>query len=111
MKFILNQALIAKQGLTLSEVLTIEELHKTKQLLIWRMKHSKKPETLRRLADEVTEVEYKLQDAWKFPRDKNFHKFWELPGCSCPLHDNCERWGTGYAVYSQDCLIHGWEQK
>jgi len=109
MKVILNQSLIAKQGLTLSELITIEELHKTKQLLIWRMKHSKKPETLRRLANEITEIEYQLQDAWKFPRDVNFHRFWELPGCVCPVADNRERWGSGYSIHSQDCPIHGWE--
>ena len=111
MRAILNPRLVAQQNLSAEEVAKIEELHQVKYSLLQRMKRSKKPDTLRKLAADVTAVEFELQDAWHFPRDMNFHRFWELPHCSCPKMDNRERWGSGYAIHSQDCPIHGWEIK
>ena len=111
MKVLLNQRLIAQQNLSAEEVAKIEELHQVKYILLQRMKRSKKPDTLRKLAADVTAIEFELQDAWGFEMNANFHRFWELPHCRCAVLDNRERWGSGYAIHSQDCPIHGWEIK
>lgn len=105
-KITLNPRLIAKQGLTADEVARLEELHKVRHGVIQRMKRSKKPETLRKLAAEVTEIDFKLQAVWKFPLDANFHRFWELPHCSCPYLDNLDDYPYRQH-YSKECLIHG----
>jgi len=48
-----------------------------------------------------------LQTAWQFNRDVTMHRFWDLPGCSCPRMDNEDRRGTRYAVVNPDCPYHG----
>lgn len=107
MKVILNQSLITKQGLTPEEVSKIEELHHVKWKLIQRMRRSKKPETLRRLAAETTTVEFELQKAWHFVQSVDWHRSYTLPHCSCPVADNDERLGTPYRIISEDCILHG----
>jgi len=63
---------------------------------------------LRQCAKEVEELEFQLQESWKFEKDKNYHRYWwTLPKCTCPKMDNEDRFGTDYHVYSSDCPIHG----
>ena len=85
----------------------IIETHQLKLSLYVQMNETNDPKELRRLAVQVHEVEFKLQDLWKFERNKNFHKFWEYPKCTCPTLDNYDRYPYGYYVHSGECLIHG----
>ena len=62
---------------------------------------------LKKLAKEVTKVEFELQDAWEFPRDARFHRFWDCPQCECPNLDNEDAYGTKFALYAKNCPIHG----
>lgn len=52
-----------------------------------------------------TDVEFELQDLWGFPRNANFHRFWERPKCGCPRMDN-EDWYPHRSVISGDCPLH-----
>lgn len=106
MKVVLNPRLVASQQLTPEAIAKIEALHEVRHKLIKRMKLAKKPETLKTLAWRVTETEYALQTAWGFPTDSAYHRYWELPGCSCPRLDNADDWPYRQH-YSQTCLIHG----
>jgi len=56
---------------------------------------------------DLHEWEYALQQAFGFPQDTNFHRYWDWPGCSCPVFDNMDRWGTDQKVVSPNCVVHG----
>ncbi len=58
------------------------------------------PATLRKLAKEATEMEYKLQEAWGFPRDSSKHYWSDSPHCNC-----------FYKTVSDNCIIHGFVDK
>lgn len=89
----------------------IKHLHEVKYLLMVEMDSSNSSgmgsDVLKTYAKLITEVEFKLQDAWGFPRNNDYHRFWDLPGCKCPKMDNDDRWPTGYYVINGDCPIHG----
>jgi hypothetical protein len=78
-----------------------------KYKLFARMERCTKQESIMKLADKVTQNEFKIQEAFNFARDVKFHRFWEVPKCKCPSMDNQERWGTGRSIYTEDCPIHG----
>lgn len=62
---------------------------------------------LRQYAKKITKIEFALQGLWGFGQDENFHRWWELPKCSCPKMDNEEHWGTEFRVINQNCILHG----
>jgi hypothetical protein len=64
------------------------------------------PATLKLLALEITEIEFRLQELWRFPKDAKFHRFWETPKCSCPKIDNEDAYPTGHYFVSSDCPLH-----
>lgn len=105
----LNPTLIEQQQITPEGVEKIMTLHIRKLMIIDAMEACS-PMTdgakLRELADQVTKIEFELQEAWRFPRNIDYHKFWELPHCSCPKMDNNDNWGTPYHVYSEKCILH-----
>jgi hypothetical protein len=51
--------------------------------------------------------EYRLQELWGFPKDPNYHRFWEMAGCTCPKMDNEDAYPTGYYTRSGNCPLHG----
>ena len=58
-----------------------------------------------------TELNEEPQDIWGIDRDHEMHRFWEIPGCTCPAQDNMERYGWGKGmVKASHCPIHGEEQ-
>jgi hypothetical protein len=61
------------------------------------------------LMKEYTALEYKMQECWGFPKDAGYHRFWDIPACTCPRMDNEDRLGTKYSIFSQECPLHGWE--
>ena len=105
-----NPTLVAKQGLTDEDVEKIEKLHlKRARLFVKMLEYAgiKDWTALKIRALELEEIEFKLQDAWKFKRDSRLHRFWNAPGCACPRLDNEDRLGTGFAMMSAACPIHG----
>ena len=61
------------------------------------------------LAEAWTKYQFDLQKAWGFSEDRNFHRFWDIPACSCPKLDNNDNWPYGMYVKSGDCKVHGGE--
>ena len=58
-----------------------------------------------------TELNEELQDIWGIPRDLDMHRFWEIPGCTCPTMENLERYGFGRGMLKAgNCPIHGLKQ-
>ena len=63
-------------------------------------------EKLKEYAKKITEIEFELQRLWKFKQDRNYHRFWETPKCTCPKLDNEENYPIGYYTVSEDCPLH-----
>ena len=103
------KGLIEKQKVSKPNVKKIIKLHLKRDALYALMEKTDDAEALKILAKRVTENELDLQDLWKFERNVDFHKFWEMPKCKCPRLDNIDAYPTGYYVKSGDCPIHGSE--
>lgn len=106
---VLNECMIEKQGLSEDEIRVIQELHLERLILISTMEDciQSDKDKLRELADKITDLDFQLQDAWHFPKSSDWHKFWELPYCSCPKLDNEETYGFKYNYKSDSCILHG----
>jgi hypothetical protein len=78
-----------------------------KHKLLKQMKRLKNTEKILEAAQKATDLEFKIQEAWGFTKDSKFHRFWEMPHCSCPKLDNADSWPTGIYTYNLDCKIHG----
>lgn len=64
-------------------------------------------EELIRMNDIWTDLQFLLQDLWGFTKDARFHRFWDVPGCTCCKLDNEDMYPTGRYIISSDCKIHG----
>lgn len=62
---------------------------------------------LKMLANMFESLEFEQQTLWKFDRNKNFHYWFDIPGCSCPKMDNRDRIGTEHRIMIDTCPIHG----
>ena len=63
---------------------------------------------IRESAEMIENIEYQMQEAWKFDRTSDMHTHWlDNPACSCPKMDNRERFYTGQRIYIEKCLVHG----
>jgi hypothetical protein len=105
---VLNKRLVEKQKLKHKDVAMIKKLHVEKYKVLQEMKTEEDRERLQHLAELITEIEFELQDAWKFSNDINYHRFWKLPKCKCPQMDNEDAYPTGYYTKISICPIHGW---
>ena len=99
----LNRQLLKKQNIddaTERELLlTHKELYEIKQ----------NPEKYKNVLELVTDLEYRLQELWRFPKDSKFHTHqFEIKTCKCPWMDNLERAGSGMFIYNQQCPIHNY---
>ena len=84
----------------------IKQAHVRKLEIYSKLRRTRNKSKLRELGDKVTEIEFELQGLWKFPLDKNFHRFWEYPKCTCPKLDNAD-WYPHLQHISADCPLHG----
>ena len=46
-----------------------------------------------------TELQFKLQELWGFPKNQDYHRFWDIPACTCPKMDN----GVEHELHSPGC--------
>ena len=104
----LNERLILQQKLSESEVEHILRLHELKLKVCAKMEALPPDNPEVEVGAKVLEqLEFLLQEAWKFPRNANFHRFWEMPHCTCPKMDNEDAYPSGYYVKSLCCPVHG----
>lgn len=89
----------------------IKALHVKRYELFDKLGKTKKLEKLQEIDLDLKNLEFELQDLWGFPRDVNFHKFWNRPKCLCPKIDNDDRYPTGYYIIAGKCPLHGTEEK
>lgn len=62
--------------------------------------------SLENLAKVWSDNEYTLQNLWGFTADCRYHKFWTLPGCTCPKLYNQDNYPTGPYFYNNGCPFH-----
>lgn len=65
------------------------------------------PAILHTYASWITAIEFTLQELWNFPKDINYHRFWDTPACQCPKMDCADNYPTGYYYIAQSCPLHG----
>lgn len=100
----LNSQLLKQQKISNKELEHIKELH------IQRLKIEEAFSFGQLSVDDYREAwemnQFYLQEAWKFPLNKNFHIFWNMPGCSCSSSKNNANYPDGPYTYSSSCEIH-----
>ena len=102
----LNEDLIAKQGIDGEAIAEILGLHAKKLALFEAMKAAEEF-SLEAYGRELRDNEFALQRAWGFPQSAKYHRFWEVPRCTCPTMDNEERYPSGMYVVNGNCPVHG----
>lgn len=105
--YALNWHLANKQGLTAEDMENLKILHVKKLTLFEAMEKETNVILLKLMAKEFQRIEFAMQEAWKFPKDKTFHEWYSVPKCSCPKWDNEEMRGIDRKIISCDCIIHG----
>ena len=84
----------------------IKSLHRQKLTVMNTMDKLDDPARLKAHAKVITGIEFDLQEAWGFPRDVKWHRFWELPKCACPQMDNEDAYPTGHYRVNGACPVH-----
>lgn len=109
-QYYLNSRLVADKKLTDDEIWKLVELHEQKLVIFEEMATALVPEEIklvRELAAQITKIEFRLQEIWKFPKDENFHAWYRIPHCSCPKLDNDDCRGTPKRFINPRCYVHG----
>lgn len=109
---ILNRNMLTEQGIDEEGEKAILALHE-ERMLIFEMMSAIDPDTemgrlrLREWASVVEDLEYRLQDAWGFPRNRDYHSWWyRVPHCNCPQLDNYDYYGTPFRIFVETCPVH-----
>jgi hypothetical protein len=103
----LNRRLVIKQGLTAEEIELLKDTHVVRRILFNCMEATDDAIHLRRFAKVFEELENCQQELWKFGANKSFHRWFEVPKCSCPKLDNQDCLGSEVDVVDLTCKIHG----
>lgn len=106
----LNKKLAKKQGVSKEQLEALKLSHQLRFLLFETAKTTTEPLKLKMLANLLEILEFRQQELWNFPIDKNYHHWFELPNCICPKLDNLDRLGTKFRIYDYKCPVHGVSQ-
>lgn len=108
----INMRLAESRGLNEREIRDIRIKQELRKLILKKLEELD-PKTqkceLKVLVKLWTQNEFDLQKLWKLPQDKNFHRSFDLPHCTCPKTDNKENLGADLFIKSADCPIHNME--
>lgn len=107
----LNKDLIKERNIKPKTVAAIKEIHKfaddvVKQMAKLDPHDPKGVRELRRLVKTWHRYQYQLQELWGFPKNRYYHKDYELPHCTCPKIDNEDFFGTRLRWVTEDCPLH-----
>ncbi len=101
----LNSMLIKRQKISDEQLETIKDLHIQRILIEESFTFgSICPKDYR---DAWKMNQFYLQEAWGLKADENFHRFWDMSGCTCSKMDNNDSYPTGHYTYSSACSVHG----
>ena len=104
----LNQTLLEKNKVTDEQIDNLQKVYKNIAVLFEISDVPDiNPKFAKELALEMEFLEFELQENWNFPKDKNYHTWWnKFKYCTCPKMDNDERFGYE-KIISSDCPFHG----
>ncbi|MFY0656265.1 MAG: hypothetical protein JXR12_05885 [Neptunomonas phycophila] len=107
----LNQRLVDQQNLSQQDVDALNDLHSMRENLFDNLKTLNVNEIIAR-ADEINnlieEIEFLMQDYWKFGRDAKRHTWWYRNDiCTCPKMDNDDALGANLRYHNASCPLHG----
>jgi hypothetical protein len=103
----LNYYLAERQGLDDATMEQLIETHIERLQIFEMMENTDDVEQLKRLAKDFRNLEFEQQALWGFDRNEDFHRWFNVPKCSCPKLDNMDFIGTEYNIYVDNCPIHG----
>lgn len=109
-KHLINTALVKQAQINDLVLAKIKTMHHEREDLFDLMKVMDPKEDQKSLAicgAEFHKIEAQLQTLWGFKQDVNYHKFWKLPHCECPMLDNEDAYPRGFYGYSNACPVHG----
>lgn len=105
---VLNPRLAQAQNVTDDQLEALRASHVIRHHLFQAARNGLSNDLLLQMVATVFDaLETEQQKLWNFPTDPNHHRWFDVPGCTCPKMDNAERLGTPHRVYSNDCPIHG----
>ena len=103
----INQNLVNRQKVSADDVQKIVKLQTIRKYFYDFIELSDDKEEIRRLDKIITQIEFQLQKLWGFPQDRNFHRWFDVPKCSCPKWDNAESLGSDFRIINPNCILHG----
>lgn len=106
-KFFLNKETLKKQKVSIKNILLLKKEYIKKFMIFEKMKATDNKKDLIELNKKVLKLEFKIQKLWNFPKDANFHRWFDVPKCSCPKSDNYLALGTKFRHINKNCPIHG----
>lgn len=101
----LNKALLDQQNCW-DNLEAIKDAHVIKLCIYEIIQDEKDTEALKTLAQDLTEIEFYLQELWGFSKDSRYHRFWLYPKCECPKMDNEDDY-PHLQYYNAGCPLHG----
>lgn len=108
-QYYISKRLVKRQRVSKQNLQKIIFLHELKLIIYELIKLTEDRAELKDYVTQLTNIEFRLQDSWGFPRNSEFHRFWETPKCTCPKLDNEERVGTQFTITNGSCILHGEE--
>lgn len=89
-----------------------EQFEELKQAYLTRLKIFQKMEIttnsthLEKLDALYEKNEFHIQELFNFEPNKNFHKFWKAPNCTCNKDKNMELYPEGKYEIDPECPVH-----
>ena len=103
----INQNLVNRQKVSAEDVKKIVKLQTIRKYFYDFIELSNDKEEIRRLDRIITQIEFQLQKLWGFPQNRNFHRWFDVPKCSCPKGDNADSLGSDFRIINPNCILHG----
>jgi uncharacterized protein YfkK (UPF0435 family) len=103
----INQGLVNRQKVSAEDVKKIVKLQTIRKYFYDFIELSNDKEEIRRLDKIITQIEFQLQKLWGFSQNKNFHRWFDVPKCTCPKWDNADSLGSDFRTINPNCILHG----
>lgn len=103
----LNLRLVREKNLSMETVIKIKQKHLEVYNLVKALEKEQCPVVLKDLVNKWTKLQFELQKLWGFEQNPDFHRFWDLPKCTCPKIDNEDLYGMNFSIKNLKCILHG----
>lgn len=105
--YMINQSMVNRHKVSAENVQKIVKLQTIRKYFYDFIELSGDREEIRRLDKIITQIEFRLQELWGFPQNRNYHRWFDVPKCSCPKWDNNDSLGSDFRTINPNCILHG----